>query len=182
MKKFVVFIVVFAICFAFTACRITVDVNKPTKGTEIGDPTTSEVNATEIGDPTTSETKTTEIGDPTLATIPNADEYPEMTWPTFGIATKIPKPDWSNCGTIYIDTERWFWCDVGYSTLDNFNDYVKLCQEAGYNLNTVCKNGYFFYGEDEERRGLQIMYNEWGHSIGIEVQIETADMQKWWNG
>ena len=112
--------------------------------------------------------------------IPGAKEFPEMSWPTFGIATKVPTPDWSNHGEILADSEMLFWCQLGNSTVEKFNDYVKACQDDGYTNNYYSMPGYFYYGEDSDGRAVQLTYDQYDHYIAIQVTGDAAGWTKWW--
>lgn len=112
--------------------------------------------------------------------IPNAKGFPEMSWPTFGAATKIPAPDWSSNGEILVDSEITFWVQVGYSTVDNYNDYMKACQEAGFTKDYYSIANYMYYGANSDGYAIQLTYNEYDHYIAIQVTANAADWDKWW--
>lgn len=150
MKKFVAIIAIMAVCLSFIACDRT-----STSPTEA---------ATE----------------PATESLPNAKEFPEITWPTFGAATKIPTPDWSSNGKILADSETTLWVQVGYSTLDDFNNYVKACQDAGYTEDYYNVPGYIYYGADSDNYAVLLTYNEYDHYIAIQVTANAAEWDKWW--
>lgn len=157
MKKFIAIIIAITLCLAFAGCANT---------TENTTPTENDI-------PTTTATKNN-------SSIPNAKEFPEVEWPTFGIITKVPAIDWSNHGAILIDSETGFWGQVGYSTVDNFTGYVKACQKAGYTEDYYSVPGYFYYGADSEGRAVQLTYNQYDHYIAIQVTIDAASWNHWW--
>lgn len=153
MKKFI-FVIILILCLAISGCC-----KQPSSEN------------TDISESTSAESSTE---------IPNAKEFPEIAWPTFGIATKIPTPDWSNHGEILADSEVLFWSQIGYSTLDNFNNYVKACQDAGYTEDYYSMPSYFYYGADSEGRAIQLTYNQLDHYIAIQVTIDASEWSKWW--
>lgn len=112
--------------------------------------------------------------------IPNAKEFPEIDWPTFGIITKVPTINWSNRGRILADSETLFWGEVGYSTLEDYTSYVEKCQNAGYTENSYNDVGYMYYGEDSEGRAVQVTYNQYSHYIAIQVTHNAETWNKWW--
>ena len=153
MKKFIIVTIILVLCFAVAEC----------------------------GKETNVETQSaTETATEPVTEIPGAKEFPEMSWPTFGIATKVPTPDWSNHGEILTDSEMLFWCQLGNSTVEKFNDYVKACQDKGYTENYYSTPGYFYYGEDSEGRAVQLTYDQYDHYIAIQVTGDAAGWTKWW--
>ena len=57
--------------------------------------------------------------------------FTNISWPTTGPATLIPKPSFT-VGEISIDYDWAFSVYLGEMTLDNFNDYVEKCIDAGF--------------------------------------------------
>lgn len=64
--------------------------------------------------------------------FPNAVEYQEFSWPTFGLASKLPTPSWSNRGEVGVDSAYAFSADIGYTTIDDYDTYIKACYDLGY--------------------------------------------------
>ncbi len=56
-----------------------------------------------------------------------------FTWPTIGLATLLPTPD-TNVGTISIDTHIQFNAWIGETSFDDYNAYVNLCIENGFDV------------------------------------------------
>lgn len=166
MKKFTIAAIILSICLMFAGC-------------------TAASNDISTEAPTSETTETTETSIPeetegSLSEIPNAKEFPEIEWPTFGAATKIPTPEWSNCGSILIDSETHLWVQVGYSTLDDYNAYVKACQEMGYTEDYYNVAGYMYYGANTDDYGVQLTYNQTDHYIAIQVTACASEWDKWW--
>lgn len=170
MKKFAVIIaVIFSLVFAGCADQTQAQY------------TTEAIIETTIEATTEMSTEATTIPtEETLPDIPDAKEFPEMEWPTFGAATKIPVPDWSNYGEILIDSETGFWAQIGYSTLDDYRAYVKACQEMGYIENYYNVAGYMYYGENADGYAVQLTYNQYDHYISIQVTAFASEWNKWW--
>ena len=55
----------------------------------------------------------------------------EIQWPTTGLATKVPKPN-SSLGNISLDNSETFGANIGNTTKQDFENYIKACQDAGY--------------------------------------------------
>ena len=98
---------------------------------------------TDVAKPGTTNFTLTEID---ISQFPDAYEHDIYSWPTFGLGIKIPIPIWSNRGYIWFDEADRFYCEVGYTTADNFNNYKKAVQDAGFNLNYKnASDAYFFF-------------------------------------
>lgn len=92
-----------------------------------------------------------------------AEDYPEVTWPEFGISEKLPVPDWSNRGSIDCNTESFFSADIGYSTKADFDRYVNECLDAGFTVDYFSGDtvvGYVYSAKDEDGYSIQICYRE----------------------
>lgn len=112
--------------------------------------------------------------------IPNAKEFPEIEWPTFGIVTKIPEPTWSNHGEILTDSELNHWSEIGYATVNDFEEYVNACQDSGFTVNSYYEKGYMYYAENEDGEVLQLTYNQYDHYVGIILDNDVSGWSKWW--
>lgn len=157
MKKLAI-IVILSLCMIFVGCT-----NNTEKFTE-----------------TQSETNVTETTEEASSNIPNAKEFPEIEWPTFGAATKIPTPDWSNHGEILVDSETSFWVQVGYTTLDDYTSYVKACQDSGFTNDYYNSEGYIYYGANSDGYAVQLTYNQYDHYVAIQVTANASEWDKWW--
>lgn len=105
-------------------------------------------------------------------TLPDAKEFPEIEWPAYGIATKLPVPDWSNKGEFLIETETRVWVYIGYTTYDDFENYVEACKDLGYTENTYSKTGIMYYGENDKGYGVNVHYNEYEHYVSIDAMVD----------
>lgn len=86
----------------------------------------------------------------------DAKKFPEMIWSTFLSA------------------------QVGYSTVDEFNDYVEVCQDAGYTNDCYSEPGYFYYGADSDGYAIQLTYDQCNHYITILATDDPDMWNKWW--
>lgn len=110
-------------------------------------------------------------------------EYPEFEWPTLGIATKIPVPDWSANGVVYINSENRIWVYVGYATYDIFEDYTEECKQLGYTEELYFKSSGlvpFFYAENEKGHAIKVSYITTDHTLSIDASCDASDYQKDW--
>lgn len=64
-------------------------------------------------------------------------EVPEkmdnISWPTNGIVTILPKPK-SKFGKITSDSSNYFCVKIAKTSLDDYNEYVKTCEDNGFNV------------------------------------------------
>lgn len=197
MKKFIAIIIILSICFAFAGCVKRMTPEDYLKQIESMNNKINEENeqnsiSTESSNEKPSETYVEEIeeeepienslGHADLS-IPNAKEYDVITWPTFGIVTKIPMPTWSDRGCFYGSetSEVTFWCNIGYTTLDDYRGYVKDLQDYGYVINVHEDPDYMFWGENEEGYGVQLTYIPWSYYMAIQVTNDPASWGAWWD-
>lgn len=168
MKKFTITAIILSICLIFAGCTITIDSKSADISTE-----------SEVSEPILEEATAEENEEP-IPDIPDAKEYPEFEWPTFGAVTRIPVADWSSKGQILADSENTFWVQVGYSTQDDYNDYVKACQDAGFTEDYYNVAGYMYYGANADGYFVQLTYNEYDHYVAIQTGNVDAGWNKWW--
>lgn len=112
--------------------------------------------------------------------IPDAKHFDIMEWPTFGIVTELPKPMWSDRGSIYINSEMQYWCTLGYTTLDDFDNYIQQCKDLGFNIDYYEDYGYLYFAKNADGRYVYLVYNQWAHSMGIEIGMNGDEFDKWW--
>lgn len=168
MKKFTIaniIAITLATCLLFAGCTITIDSKSADISTEseVSEPISEEVTAEE-----------------TIPDIPGAKDFDTFEWPTFGAVTRIPVADWSDRGLILADSENTFWVQVGYSTQDNYDDYVKACQDAGFTEDYYNVAGYMYYGANADGYFVQLTYNEYDHYVAIQTGNVDAGWNKWW--
>lgn len=169
MKKFTIIntvALILATCLLFAGCTITIN-SKP-------DDASNESEVTE------SVQEESIVEEETIPDIPGAKEFDTFEWPTFGAVTRIPVADWSNRGLILCDSENSFWVQVGYSTKDNYDNYVKACQDAGFTEDYYNIAGYMYYGANADGYFVQLTYNEYDHYIAIQTGSVDAGWNKWW--
>lgn len=137
--------------------------------------------ASKIGEPEPEPKPDTESPtEEVVSTIPDATDFPEIEWPTFGFATRLPTPDWSNRGEIVYSTERDIHIHIGYSTLEDFENYVEACKELGYTENTYSVPGITYYGENAEGNAAHLHYNQYEHYVTIIGKLDGASYFKYW--
>lgn len=103
-----------------------------------------------------------------VSQFPDAYEHDIYSWPTFGLGIEIPIPTWSNRGYIWVDEADAYNCEVGYTTVDNFNDYKTAVRDAGFILNY--KNASdAYYAENEDGIGILIVYSDYWYEMEVSV-------------
>lgn len=116
------------------------------------------------------------------ASIPDAIEYDVISWPTSGAVTKIPIPSWSNRGKFFSSetSETNFWAEVGYTTLDDYRNYIEACKQARFVNDMHEENDSLFWAVNEEGYGVQLTYISWGKYLGVQVTSDAASWSKYW--
>ena len=151
MKKYVVIILAVAI-LAGVLCGCEPGSMVVATNTDIARPGSTNVTLAEVD----------------VSQFPDAYDHDIYSWPTFGLGIEIPIPIWSNRGYIWLDEADRFSCEVGYTTVDNFNNYKKAIQDAGFTLNY--KNASdAYYAENEEGVGILITYTDVWYEMNISV-------------
>ncbi len=84
------------------------------------------------------------------------EKMSEFAWPTNGIGAMLPKTT-SNLGKITSDSSKYFTVKVGNTTIDDFNKYVKACEEKGFNVDYT-KNDKSYYAKNANGYKLDISY------------------------
>lgn len=168
MRKFISIAVIIAMVFALSACTKKEDTVEPSE--------TETVAETEVIEET-EESTTNEID---ISQFPDADEYDEFEWPSFGVTENIPVPTWSNRGYVYLDTSESFCGEVGYTTLDDYNSYVKQCQVDGYVENYYSVPGYLYYAENTDGCAVLLLYNDSGEYAQIQVTTNPESWNRPW--
>lgn len=180
MKKIISIALILVLCLSFIGCskkeEATNDIS--TKMPE----ETSDDNVEAVKEILESKKPTNSNLNPADLSIPDAIEYDVISWPVFGIATKIPIPTWSDRGCFYSSetSETMLWANIGYTTLDDYRGYVKALEDYGYNLNIHETKDYLFWGENEEGYGVQLTYVSWSRYMAIQVTSNAADWDVWW--
>lgn len=159
MKRLLTLLISLALCLMLIGCA---------SGRNKGDAGQKKTNGTSFG--------------PADLSIPDAEEFDVIAWPTFGIALKIPMPTWSDRGRFYSseDSETTLWMEIGYTTVDDYRNYVKALQDYGYNLNIHEETDCKFWGENEEGYGVQLTYISWSHYMGLQVTSDATEWDGWW--
>lgn len=157
MKKFIAIVIAAVMCMSLFGCASTSTGSEPTEATKPNTPVEVDISQ-----------------------FPDAEEFDVYEWPSLGAATTIPMPMWSNRGHIYYDSEKQFQCEVGYSTVEDFNDYVKACQEAGYTVNYFSVPDELYYAENSEGQAVMIGYSDYFYYVEIWTAFDTSEWFKWW--
>lgn len=169
MKKFTIAGVILSVCLMFVGCTITIN----SKTDDVS-------NESEVTESVQEETIVEEETEEAIPDIPGAKAFDTFEWPTFGAVTRIPVADWSNRGLILCDSENTFWVQVGYSTKDNYDNYVKACRDAGFTEDYYSVAGYIYYGANTDGYFVQATYNQYDHYVAIQTGNVDAGWSKWW--
>ena len=121
--------------------------------------------------------------EPNAIEMPGADKYPEVEWPTYGFATKLPTPDWSNNGEIFTNLESHVHFIVGYTALDDFENYTEACKELGYTITGDASdvvNGFRYYAENDKGYGVLLRYEQTTCKMFVTGKANAGAITKSW--
>lgn len=83
-------------------------------------------------------------------------KFVSLSWPSNGLGALIPVPD-SNKLSLLNNSNEYLSCHVGDMDYAAFSSYCNSCVEAGFNLNYVLSDNYF-YGDNSDFISLNISY------------------------
>lgn len=101
-------------------------------------------------------------------TLVAPEELKEFDWPTTGIGAKLPAPV-SNLGNVTSNSSNCFRITVGNTTIDDYNNYVKACEQKGFIVDYT-KNEGQYEAKDSEGFRLNLSYAGCNR---IDVMIQT---------
>lgn len=159
MKKYIA-IILAVIMFAVLACGCTSNGTNGDDGTNAATPVVK---------------KEVILKDVDTAQFPNAREYDIYSWPTLGIASEIPAPLWSNRGAISYESADEFSCLVGYTTKENYSNYVKELQDFGF-VKYYESSSIMYYAETEDGWAIWICYSESNYSMSIALARDFEEL------
>ncbi len=99
-------------------------------------------------------------------TLKSPEKMEELEWPTTGLGSMLPKPK-SNYGSILWDNSDTFLVHIGNTTIEEFNEYVKECQNNGY-IDDYSKGEKTFIAKNSEGYDLSVSYIG-GNRISISI-------------
>lgn len=80
--------------------------------------------------------------------------YEEFRWPTSECGKLLP-PTKSNVGDMSWESSEGFQVEVAQTTEDDYLDYIEACKEAGFDVNYISGDDYYY------------AYNEEGYYLGL---------------
>lgn len=174
MKKCVAMtLLVMTICAIFSGCFLDQKVD------ELSIPA-----ATTETTETTKATETTETKDPTNFKLEENPswKYERIEWGNWKSTAILPVPDWTWWGYTITETETEFWGYVGYSSIDDYDRYIEMLKDSGFNLNCEQVEGSCmkFWGENENGYGVTVTMYSWCHYFSIHVNRDLEALRKNW--
>ncbi len=100
------------------------------------------------------------------------EEMSEFEWPIDGLGTMLPSTN-STYGRISWNNEETFIVHVGNTSIDEFNEYVNLCKEKEFNVNSSSSNGFYnAYNKD----GYELTLRYLGfNTIEIALKVDAKN-------
>jgi len=103
------------------------------------------------------------------------EKYEDISWPTVGLATKLPKPK-SNVGKIINDNSEKFYADISKTTKSDYNEYVNECQNKGFNIEYTKEDSYY-KAKNKDGYELFVKY-EGANVMNIEISIPEEEKEE----
>ncbi len=94
--------------------------------------------------------------------------FAEFAWPESELVNRIPKPE-KIYGKINHEQSASFSADIGDATREQFDDYLKACQDAGF-TEKYSKSNTSYYAYDAEGYYIHITYNAEHKIMDISVR------------
>lgn len=115
--------------------------------------------------------------------LDSAMEMETITWPDSKMAKLLPVPK-STIGKIYSDDEDGFSVYIGNTTIDDYNAYVKACEEKGFTVD-VQKKDKTFSAKNADSYKLSVDYK--GNNViyisvaepEFDVTVEVECVENW---
>lgn len=101
-------------------------------------------------------------------TLVAPEELSEFSWPTTGIGAKLPEPV-SSFGKVTSDSSDCFRATIGNTTIDDYNNYVKSCEQKGFVIDYTKQDGRY---EAKNAEGYRLNTSYLGCNR-IDVMIQT---------
>lgn len=115
--------------------------------------------------------------------LESAMEMETITWPDSKMAKLLPVPK-SKIGKIYSDDEDGFSVYIGNTTIDDYNAYVKACEEKGFTVDAQKKDKTFSaknadsYKLSVDYKGNNVIYISIAEPE-LDVTIEVECVENW---
>lgn len=101
------------------------------------------------------------------------EEMSQIQWPTSGVGAMIPVPS-STFGKITSDSSNTFRVTLGNTTIDDFNNYIKSCEEKGFNVDYM-KQEKNYSAKNSEGYRLNVTYLG-ANTIDILIQTPKEEI------
>lgn len=101
---------------------------------------------------------------------PKKNEMKEIEWSTNGLGAMLPKPK-SNLGNISWNNSETFIADIGNTTINDYNEYVKACEDKGF-TNNYSKSDKSYSATNSEGYKLHLMYL--GSNV-IQISLKASE-------
>ena len=115
--------------------------------------------------------------------LDSAMEMEAITWPDNEMAKLLPVPK-STIGKIYSNDEDGFSVYIGNTTIDDYNAYVKACEEKGFTVDVQKKDKTFsaknadFYKLSVDYKGNNVIYISIAEPE-FDVTVEVECVENW---
>lgn len=90
-----------------------------------------------------------------MMTACGGNSYSEILWSDLELGDVIPAPSDKVTGEIQVDSDESLQITIAKTSKDSFDDYVKMCEENGFNLNEYSTDEYYS-ADDASGYGLSV--------------------------
>ncbi len=101
------------------------------------------------------------------------EELGTLEWPENGLGSVLPTPS-STIGKVERDDSDYFSVKIGDMSLDDFSDYIKECEETGFNIDYSKSEGYY----SAKNKDNQKVYVKYSGFNTVEITTEIVGNEK----
>ena len=103
-------------------------------------------------------------------TLESPEKMEEIEWPKNGLGSNLPKPK-SNLGNISFNNSETFIIHVGEMSIDDYNDYVEVCEDKGFTVD-YSKDDKYYSAKNKDGYKLTLRYL--GANV-IEIALDVPE-------
>lgn len=102
------------------------------------------------------------------------EKLEEIEWPTSGLGAMLPTPK-SNLGKITWDSSKGFTVHIGNTSIKEFSDYVKSCEDKGFTIDHS-KSSKSYYAKNTDGYKISLGYSGCNRiSISIDAPSSSTN-------
>lgn len=103
-----------------------------------------------------------------MLTACGGNSYSEISWSDLELGEVVPAPSDKVTGEIQVDSDESLQVIVAKSSKETFNEYIKTCEEIGFNLNAYSADDYYS-ADNASGYGLSVDFDTKGKTMTISI-------------